>query len=285
MSMHKLRSVWMFSVYNLNRAKMTMYRPVFADNDFRTPNSHYEVRIGGKRLLYTYIRKNACSSFKRIINRKPHPKYFVKNMLGREEHGRNHISGNMKYYLRQNDADLKIDKYDETVFVYRDPVERFISVFTNKFIDNFDKPTAADIRANFEKLSNMPAGDATFIDFIKYSENDFSLLDCHLWPQKSHLWEIDYSLPISIERLQDEMSECIGRELAQKWFGKRVNASKTKGIEASQGFENTTVNELRKIQSDGVSISKNNFVFDGLNDYLADRYRMDVDMISAIGKE
>ncbi|MEE3240626.1 MAG: sulfotransferase family 2 domain-containing protein [Pseudomonadota bacterium] len=256
------------------------YSPNFFENQFRCPTKHYEIKVAGKRLLYAYIRKNACTSFKGLINRKLHPRFVVKQIILGNRKGRYDIGGNMKYYSVKNNAQFKIDTYDEIIFVHRDPVSRFISVFTNKFIDNVG---AEGIKNNFETLMNISFEEATFNDFMNYSKNEFSELDCHMWPQKSHLWDIDYSLPIPIDDLASVMSNSIGKNIAEKWFGRKINFSRSDGKEVLGYLDRRTVRELRKLQRKGYSIQKNNFMIHGLENFIQDRYEMDFHMIAASG--
>ncbi len=74
------------------------YTPSFAAGEFWKPSPHYNITIGGRRILYAYIRKNACTAFKRLINRRLHPTYAIKKALGQEKNDRYHIQGNMKYF-------------------------------------------------------------------------------------------------------------------------------------------------------------------------------------------
>ena len=257
------------------------YTPSFAAGEFWKPSPHYNITIGGRRILYAYIRKNACTAFKRLINRRLHPTYAIKKALGQEKNDRYHIQGNMKYFALPRKGDVDLSRYDETIFVYRDPVERFVSVFTNKFVDDDNN---ADIRTNFESLTGIDLEHATFRDFMRYAQNDFNSLDCHLAPQKSHLRNIPYSRPIALDQLSSTMTEFIGTGAAQKWFGRKVNASTTAGSTGTENVIDTPVSELRNRQRQGTALHKSNFITDELTDFIHCKYEQDYRMIQEIAR-
>jgi hypothetical protein len=255
------------------------YTPSFATDEFWKPSPHYGITIGGKRILYAYIRKNACTAFKRLINRRLHPKYAVKMALGQEKHDRYHIQGNMKYFALPRKGDIDPTRYDEIIFVYRDPVDRFVSVFTNKFVDDDNN---VDIRTNFEGLTGIDLEDATFRDFMLYAQNDFCSLDCHLAPQKSHLRNIPYSRPIALGQLSSTMTELIGAGAANEWFGRKVNASTTSGSIGTEKALDLPVSELRNRQRQGTALHKSNFITDELEDFIHIKYEQDYKMIEEV---
>ena len=257
------------------------YTPTFATNEFWKPSPHYSITIGGKRILYAYIRKNACTAFKQLINRRLHPLYAIKSALGQEKHDRYHIQGNMKYFALPRKGDVDLAHYDEIIFVYREPVDRFVSIFTNKFVDDDNN---ADIRTNFEGLTGIDLEHATFRDFMLYAQNDFSSLDCHLAPQKSHLRKIPYSRPIGLGQLSSTMTELIGARAAGQWFGRKVNASTTAGSIGTEKALDVPVSELRNRQRQGIAIDKSNFITDELNDFVHRKYEEDYIMIQEIAR-
>lgn len=93
----------------------------------------------------------------------------------------NHNHHNMTCFALNSPKNLKLEAHKEVLFVYRDPVERFIAVFINKFID---ERGFKGIRTNFEQLTQKPFEQASFGDFVHYAQADFHKLDCHLHPQK-----------------------------------------------------------------------------------------------------
>lgn len=257
------------------------YHPVFLEGEFRRLTPHYRISLNGQRFLYAYIRKNACTSFKRLINRRLHPKYVIRRLTGRERHGRMHFYGNMRYFAYPKDKIPSVESFDETVFVYRDPLERFISVFANKFIHT---DGAVQIRKNFESTTGIAFDKATFTDFMHYAEQDFNELNSHLWPQKAHLWEIDYTRPVDMNRLSDEMVDVVGATAADKWFGRRTNFSiNESATEAVDGvLTDVSAAELRHAIDGGKQISKSNFRTKATEELVRRRYAADYEMIAEI---
>lgn len=97
----------------------------------------------------------------------------------------------------------EITGWDHSIFVYREPIDRLVSAFNNKFIV---KHGHEDIFRNFEKRMEKSAAKATFEDFVEYTRRPFNSLDPHVWPQKAHLLDIEYTLVIKIENLTDVIS-------------------------------------------------------------------------------
>lgn len=181
------------------------YTPKFEDNEFRCNTSHYKINAGDKAFIYAYIRKNACSSFKSLINRRPHPSFLLRRLFGYTRGRRLSINDGIAYF-RTSKYEATSKRGHTNIFVYRDPLSRFVSIFLNKFVD---QNGAIDISNNYENIFGKTVHDSNFIDFIEYSNIDFSRLDCHLWPQKSHLWDLNY-LAIPQSNLLELMRDLIG---------------------------------------------------------------------------
>ncbi|WCR15567.1 sulfotransferase family 2 domain-containing protein [Paracoccus seriniphilus] len=178
-----------------------MYKPKFHNGEFRRPDLQYFIpNSEGKTILYTYIRKNACSAFKRIINDKT---------------GGSGISG-----MKDFRWDRKSINFDCAIFVYRKPFERFVSAFSNKFIQRSGN---RDIFENFAKLTGKDPSTATFRDFVDYAELPFKDIDAHVWPQKSHLLDIEYTHAINIDKLSEVMSKEFPS--LSRYFNNKVNKS------------------------------------------------------------
>lgn len=259
--------------------KRMQYKPEFSRTEFHRPSGHYEIEIAGRRLLYAYIRKNACTAFKHMLNRKPHPKFVLNRAIGRERNSRYHISGNMKYYRVHGDLHHRVSSYDHILFVYRDPLDRFLSVFINKFIDNAG---ATDIQNNFIDQTGKDVEISTFRTFMDYANREFSLLDCHMWPQKAHLEAIRYTDAIALGQLRSSMAEIIGQTPACKWFEGRRNSSRNDGTRIADHLSDVPVCRLRELQKQGKRITKANFISELLSEFIIEKYTVDYDMISCI---
>jgi hypothetical protein len=229
------------------------YRPIFKDDEYHKPSRHHEIETEKGTILYAHIRKNASTAFKKL-------------------------------YSHENSKIVKVKdnnskKYAGKVFVYRDPLARFISVFLNKFVFN---SRSNDIRANFYSLTSHEIETIKFNDFVEYTQNDFSRIDCHLRPQKSHLWEIKYDKSIDIDDLYESMVQYLGPEKSHIYFSKKINSSHSKGKVTQELLIDKTINDLRKMCNEGVALKPHNFFSSELKEYVQYRYQADYEMISDI---
>lgn len=164
---------------------------------------HFTLPIGDKRIAYAYIRKNGCSAFKKAVGLPDaHVGQLVDNFRWRPWHRR-----------------------DATVFVWRDPVERLVSLYRNKVLDG----TGADdiIRSYRSTMGEEPS---TFERFVEFA---IQFKDPHCIPQHKHLKPIRYTHAIPLGRLHEHMVRIVGEEAA-KPFKRRVNASKPSPVEVSE---------------------------------------------------
>ena len=220
----------------------------------------------GKHILYTYIRKNACSSFKR------HMDFRVIDKTG---------GGLAKYKEFKIDAkNYNWREFDVRIFVYRDPVDRVISAFVNKFVEGRG---ASDIIEKTLTAGSAGLKEFTFEDFCKHiiAAHDFRSLDPHLWPQAAHLLDVEYTHQIPIGRLYEQMSEILAPGSAEA-FCTRVNASGGSGQRFDGDLSAATVEEIQDLMADGKRLSKGNFRTSSLVEALEARYEQDFAMIKRI---
>lgn len=229
------------------------YKPSFKTDEFHKPSRHYEVDINGGTLLIAHIRKNASTALK-IFHQ-------------------NENSNIIKAKQRNS------KNYSHKIFFYRDPLTRFISVFLNKFVNNSQ---AKDIKKNFLKLAPMSIETMKFTDYVEYSKNDFSQLDCHFRPQKSHLWEMEYDLPININNLYDSLCRPIGKEKSHHYFSEKLNESSDSGQLIDDLLTDKNITELRALQSAGYALKSSNFLSPDLETYVKQKYSADYEMIADI---
>ncbi|MBK0400382.1 sulfotransferase family 2 domain-containing protein [Limibaculum sp. M0105] len=156
---------------------------------------HLAFELGGSRIAYAYIRKNGCSSFKRA--------------LGFD------YATNVRTIARAHPY-RPWRRYDATIFVWRDPEERLLSLFRNKIIQ---RDHADGILASYRRV--MGAEPATFEDFVRFACRD---ADPHCWPQCDHLMPIRYTHAIPLSRLYQSMCGIVGEEAAEP-FVQPYNAS------------------------------------------------------------
>lgn len=170
---------------------------------------HFAWECGGRRIVYAYIRKNACSAFKNFI-------------VSASDGGPREGESKMDWLLRTYRADYRRDiaRADHTVFVHRDPVDRAVSTFTNFFVR---RALDTDLVSEYARVTGCDPSDATFEDFVfRYLPH---ATDPHTRAQVDHLLPIVYSDSIAIESLQRGMALILGTEAAEKHFGRRANAA------------------------------------------------------------
>ncbi|WP_334059914.1 sulfotransferase family 2 domain-containing protein [Alteromonas sp. S005] len=183
----------------------------------------YTIKVDGVSIAYTYIRKNACSSFKKFFSHFSHG-CFSEYKTDLAALNQLHVESSLD----------KLSSCDFRIFVFRDPIDRAISVYKNKFIQNTGNK---DIFQSYEKITGRDAFKASFEEFIslyimnqQVSERE---LDPHLYSQHLHLRDINYNAVIPMNSLYDSMQLVVGAALAQKFFEKPVNAS-TSNIESER---------------------------------------------------
>ncbi|MES0823831.1 sulfotransferase family 2 domain-containing protein [Ruegeria sp. SCP11] len=258
----------------------TLYTPQFSSSEFRSLANHYRIR--GKRVdvNYAYIRKNACTAFKRLINDKTHPRYFLSRLVGRNIYGHFHIKGNMAYHQ----AKLE-DGQDATgalnLFVYRNPLDRFISVYLNKFVR---REYASDILSNYRTITGLDPDAATIFDFLAYAEFEMKDLDCHMYPQKAHLYEIEY-LAVEMGNLRDSMLKVLRKDMVDRFFVARVNSTDSDTSSYARFLGDHCARDLMELRSQGVNFGKSNLVSGELERVVREIYWQDYEMLDELGSK
>ncbi len=246
------------------------YRPYFAPDCFRCKARHYRVPNGdGKHVVYTYIRKNACSSFKAL---------FLAHAQLTRKHGLEYAKSRGLGALREFHPKWWQGRCDMRMFVYRHPFDRCVSAFVNKFVEARDN---GDIFTNFAARTGKSPETATFEDFVAYIDGPFGALDCHVWPQKSHLSDKTYTHAIDMHMLSQVMGAALP-SLAP-YFSQPANASNWRSQNAVLKAE---PRDLSAIPADQIralgAYSKVNF--DRLRAEVEAKYAVDMEMIADIKK-
>ncbi|QAX32124.1 sulfotransferase family 2 domain-containing protein [Leisingera sp. NJS204] len=234
--------------------------------------NHFGLEIGGRMIGYCYIRKNACSSFKKMfLECSPH------RALKRPD--QRPID-----FIRQHHrlAPGALAACDHLIFAYRDPAERTLSMFRNKFIA---QTGATDISASYTRIAGQPPEAATFRSFIEgYLGRRFSQLDRHVLPQRMHLQRVCYTDAIPVQNLHAGMCRVIGPELADQYFLQPVNRTSDVPLQPVSDAADRPVQELREIYArDGYMPDNASLLPAGVADRLRRLYAMDYDIIGAAG--
>lgn len=174
----------------------------------RPLRSHYLFEIGGQTIAYCYIRKNACSAFKRMIL----------DQAGYEGAWDDAID----FLARFNPPSLAAAKAATwRIYVYRDPFERMASLFRNKLVA---REGSSDFIANFEHVTGSDADNATFELFVtNYLTSKPG--DPHTWTQASQLLPMSYNIVSTLDTLFEDMRPVVGDDIANRYFATAANRS------------------------------------------------------------
>jgi len=235
---------------------------------------HFTLEVGGKRIIYCYIRKNACTAFKKL---------FLAHSIAEPKpvEGENPID----FMIRHHRARFPRDYFaaQHIIFVYRDPIERVVSVFRNKFVEEKGN---SDIFESFQRLTGLDPYKCTFREFVNvYLQYEWRKLDPHLRPQYRHLLPVQYTDAIPLERLHEYMLCIVGEEVADRIFKNRTNASQDscRDEQAEETVCDIPADELsRRLRQENIMPSTNSFLDESLKRRLRLLYREDVDMVSGL---
>ncbi|UOM36757.1 sulfotransferase family 2 domain-containing protein [Acuticoccus sp. I52.16.1] len=181
---------------------------------------HFWFEIGGVRYLYTYIRKNGCSSFKHMIAQTSEHKSRLE--AGKE------IDFLREYHLLKNFNDTKTVSC--SIFVYRNPVERVISLFKNKFIirewnSDIWESVHKSIGNNPEKLSFNDFVFSYIQGYAAFNKWRGKYIDPHVKPQVRHLAPIFYNTAVDLADLTEASYRLFPAEVAEKFFREKINST------------------------------------------------------------
>ncbi|MEO1198437.1 MAG: sulfotransferase family 2 domain-containing protein [Pseudomonadota bacterium] len=177
------------------------------------PGPHFQFTIGGKTVLYCYIRKNACSAFKRlIVNTSPH-----RDQLDQ-------FPSRLKFMIKTHGVNKPhIAPVDHSIVVLRDPLDRLVSTFRNKFVQMTNN---VGIFENYRAITDASPEAASFERFVsEYVTAPADRLDGHVRPQCDDLAAMVYTDAIELPRLHDHMTQLFGKKLGNRYFAQKRNAS------------------------------------------------------------
>lgn len=242
------------------------YSPIFKNSErFGRDLSLLLPNTIGRKILYTYIRKNACTVFKNyVVESCGLPSFEPKKFDVLEA-----------LIVRRQD---QYPECDISIFVYRDPMARAISTFVNKFID---QRGATDILASYETLTGVEASRASFLDVLQYLTHGFDAIDPHFWPQKEHLLPIAYTHPIEINDLSATMTSILQDDEHVGLFATRPNSSEY-GNMIGGDLSERPASELSALKESGARFSPLNFDSPRTMEIVGSLYAMDYAMIEEI---
>ena len=222
------------------------------------------------KIAYTYIPKNACSSFKQTFG-------VAQGWLP-ETRGVQHDM-QFSWWL----SGLRAYRgADEHIVVLRDPLDRLLSGFQNRFLTR-DEPVAAHAMAGGLAALVGPdasVNDVTFETFLRYvTATPSRRLNEHWRPQQDFLLG-DYSRVIHFETLTRDTRFLRERGLRLKRL--KGHATSTLRTDVGPGWGYRTVGELRALRAEQkVLPSRASMYDDALTQLVAERYAADISLIAA----
>ena len=171
---------------------------------------HLAFEVGGRSVVYAYIRKNACTSFKKFL--------LVRAGITELPEGTSAIRVLSDQFRAEYLRDFV--EADRTLFVHRDPIDRAVSLYKNKFVQSRE---AVDIHRDYEEVLGEPAAEATFRAFVlRYLPRAG---DPHTRSQRSHLYPSVYTDAVPIESLNDALRDILSPEIVDEYFARPANVS------------------------------------------------------------
>jgi hypothetical protein len=179
-------------------------------------NQHFIIKINGVDYVYVYIRKNACSAWKRV---------FVAESGHRVEAEKNlrPIEFMIKYHRATSLAD--IISINRKIVILRDPVIRVYSAFINQIVMRMDRQYS--LHRSIEHVTGKPIGRLNFSEFVNLylTKVDPDEIDGHFQPQHSALLDVEYTNVWELSQLHQRSTALFGESFADRYFAKKVNST------------------------------------------------------------
>lgn len=193
----------------------------------------------GTSFFYTYIRKNASTSFKRLF-KALYPEACpgeLPSIRCMADHAQ--VNG-----LASEEVDRR---FDTKLFVYRDPIDRVFSVYKNKLIQ---QDGAEDLLRRLEKVVERDPALLTFDEFVHeyvalLKTDRWEEVDGHLYPQVWHLLPITYNKVIRMDAVYQEMRELLPAELCDQVFKDPSNSTTKDSVLLAEANSETPAGYFR----------------------------------------
>lgn len=135
--------------------------------------------------------------------------------------------------------------HDATIFVWRCPEQRLISLYRNKVLDGKDNE---DLIARYRK--HMGECPSTFEAFVEFAQRQ---ADHHFIPQVAHLKAFRYTHAIPLGRLHEAMINIVGEEAATP-FVRPINSSSSSSLNAEVEVTSKARDMIRRIYADDYAL-------------------------------
>lgn len=174
---------------------------------------HYAIPLP-EPVGYCYIRKNACSAFKRLI-------------VATSPHAPRADDARLSFFDRHHRLDWEgAEACARRVFVIRDPLERIASGYLNQVVMRLDEPYPV-LADSVAAVAGRARAELSFADFVEryLGSEDFARVDVHFAPQVAHLAPLAYTHVLHAPSLAADAAQVFGPELAAAHFARPVNPS------------------------------------------------------------
>ena len=219
------------------------------------------------RISYTYIPKNACTSLKRTFGR-------AQDRSGTDTQSAHEVTA--LWWLTRL---ARYPAVDERIVVIRDPFDRVLSGYLNRFLMREDRAVGHAMKTGLARLVGPDAtpDDVTFADFVEYvARTPNRSLNEHWRPQSDFLIG-SYTRVIRFEHLAEDTTFLAKRGLV---------VDEARGHDTSRirrdlgpGWGQQKSRRLRRLRKrEGVLPIRDNMYDDRLNAMIAERYAEDVDL-------
>jgi len=185
-------------------------------NQHQKINQHFIIKINGVEYVYVYIRKNACSAWKKVFFSESEHQSEVNKSLGPLEF--------MNKFHRASTID-KVMAVENRIVILRDPVIRVYSAFINQIVMRMNRQYA--LHKAVQTACGKPIGKITFDEFVDeyLLKTDASKLDGHFRPQNLSLLPIEYKNTWDLSKLHQEVETLVGKDFADRYFLTKVNST------------------------------------------------------------
>lgn len=219
------------------------------------------------RIAYTSIPKNACTSVKQTLGIAEG--WWVENGGSVHEASRRHVPSGL----------LHLRDVDERIVVIRNPWDRVVSAYQNKFTSRDD---AARMHAMSHGLADvLPAGadplDTTFTQFVQYlARTPDRHLDRH-WRSQSDFLLDGYTRWLRFEHLTEDAAFLAERGYPLRQAAGHGTALRRKDL--GPGWHERPARALRRLKRrDDALPTVANIYTDELRSLVAERFAEDVEL-------
>lgn len=233
-------------------------------------HSHFVFPIEGVQFGYLYLRKNGCSTFRNLME-----------MSARE----NDLGSSHSVFKMPSLSAFSSSRY--RLAILRDPVERIVSCWNNKFIQQYGHK---DMMQNFSQLCSIPEENITFVEYVtNYVRLAGSTkMDVHLLPQSMYMFPLNlYTNIYFLSELNSEIRKIIPVKVFAKVFGQlRNNTSQFLASPTTSDIASMPVAVLRKkFEKTNTIPNFRDIIDENMLEIIQDVYSEDYKLIEAVSAD